>query len=88
MQELDHERAALRHQQKQLQHQHGQLHADQTAKQTHLSELNDRCRDVQMLKFGQVIDVSLLDTIGVRNKGTEVLKETLKQQVQLPELNS
>eukprot|EP00878_Enallax_costatus_P034181 GHUV01037850.1.p1 GENE.GHUV01037850.1~~GHUV01037850.1.p1 ORF type:complete len:128 (+),score=39.77 GHUV01037850.1:137-520(+) len=81
LQELDHERSALRHQQKQLQHQHGQLQADQAAKQTRLSELNDKCRDVQMLKFGQVIDVSLLDTIGIRNKGADELKETLKQQV-------
>jgi len=34
-----------------------------------------------MLKFGQVIDVSMLDTIGLRNKTADELREALKQQV-------
>jgi hypothetical protein len=81
LQELDDERAALRHQQKELRRQHHQLQADREAKQGHLAELSAKCRDVQMLKFGQVIDVALLDTIGIRNRAADELREALKQQV-------
>ncbi|WIA29897.1 hypothetical protein OEZ86_012366 [Tetradesmus obliquus] len=81
MQELDEERAALRQQQKELRRQHHQLQADKAAKQGHLAELSAKCRDVQMLKFGQVIDVALLDTIGVRNRAADELREALKQQL-------
>jgi hypothetical protein len=34
-----------------------------------------------MLKFGQVIDVTMLDTLGLRNKGADELREALKSQV-------
>lgn len=34
-----------------------------------------------MLKFGQVIDVGMLDSIGVRNKSADELREALKGQV-------
>jgi hypothetical protein len=81
LQELDEERAALRQQQKELRRQHHQLQADKAAKQGHLAELSAKCRDVQLLKFGQVIDVVLLDTIGVRNRAADELREALKQQV-------
>lgn len=81
LQELDLDRSALRQQQKELQRQHGQLQADQAVKQMRLSELTDKCRDVQLLKFGQVIDIALLDTIGVRNKGADELRDNLKHQV-------
>jgi chromosome segregation ATPase len=81
LQELDEERAALRQQQKELRRQHHQLQADKAAKQGHLAELSAKCRDVQLLKFGQVIDVALLDTIGIRNRAADELREAFKQQV-------
>lgn len=34
-----------------------------------------------MLKFGQVIDVGMLDSIGMRNKSADELREALKGQV-------
>jgi len=47
-----------------------------------LKEQQARCRDVQLLKFGQEIDVwALLDTIGVRNHEADNLRRALKQQV-------
>jgi hypothetical protein len=36
-----------------------------------------------MLKFGQVIDVTMLDTLGLRNKGADELREALKSQVRV-----
>lgn len=43
-------------------------------------ELEQRALDVQMLKFGQVIDLELLDRVGA-TQGTEELKEELREQV-------
>lgn len=43
-------------------------------------ELEQRALDVQMLKFGQVIDLELLDRVG-STQGTEELKEELREQV-------
>ncbi|KAF8073262.1 ABCG35 [Scenedesmus sp. PABB004] len=80
MQELDEERSALRRQHKELQHAHAQLAADKAAKEARLAELAARCREMQLLKFGQVIDVALLDTIGVRNRGADELRDALRQQ--------
>ena len=48
-----------------------------------MAELTTHCTDVQMLKFGQVIDVSMLDSIGLRNKGADELRQILKNQVSL-----
>lgn len=58
---------------------------DKASKEEHLAELTAHCTDVQMLKFGQVVDVSMLDTIGLRNKGADELREVLKAQVRLRE---
>jgi chromosome segregation ATPase len=81
LQELDDERCELKQQQRELHGRHSQLQSDKAAKETHFADLEARCREVQLLKFGQVIDVSLLDAIGVRNRGVEELREQLKQQV-------
>ena len=42
-------------------------------------ELEKKAKDVAMLKFGQIIDLDVLDRLGT-NKGSEDLKETLKKQ--------
>jgi hypothetical protein len=46
-----------------------------------LQEQQVRCRDVQLLKFGQEIDTALLDSIGLRNHAAEELKAALQHQV-------
>jgi hypothetical protein len=54
---------------------------DKASKEAKLSELREHCTEVQLLKFGQVIDVGMLDSIGVRNKSADELREALKGQV-------
>lgn len=49
-----------------------------------VAELEARAHDVQMLKFGQVIDLELLDKVS-SSRGTEDLKEELKKQASLGE---
>jgi hypothetical protein len=77
--ELISEKAQLKRKQKELRREHIQLHRDKKAKEQRIAELEGRAYDVQMLKFGQLIDLSVLDRMG-SNKGAEDLKEALKKQ--------
>lgn len=77
--ELDQDRASLKVQQAELRAGHVQLRREAGAKEARLGELRARAHDVQMLKFGQIIDLELLDRIGA-SRGTEDLKEQLAKQ--------
>ena len=52
---------------------------DSKAKEGRINDLKSKARDIQLLKFGQLIDLDLLDRMGV-NRATEDLKENLKKQ--------
>jgi len=75
--ELQVEKSDLRKRQKALRTEHVVLGRDQAAKEDKLRELDARARDVQMLKFGQVINLEAIESVGV-NKGAEELKERIK----------
>lgn len=77
--ELIQEKAQLKRKQKELRREHIQLHRDRKAKEQRIAELEARAYDVQMLKFGMLIDLDVLDRMG-SNKGVEDLKESLRQQ--------
>jgi len=77
--ELDQEKVALRRQQQELRKEHQQLLRDKKAKEARIAELDARAYNVQMLKFGQEIDLELLDRIGT-TRGAEELQEQLKAQ--------
>ena len=62
------EKADLRKRQKSLRIEHVALHKAQAQKTERLRELDARARDVQMLKFGQIIDLERIESVGV-NKG-------------------
>jgi len=71
--ELAEEKMALRKRQKALRLEHVSLHREQSSKGEKLRELEARARDVQLLKFGQVIDLERIESVGV-NKAAEELK--------------
>lgn len=71
----------LRTAQKDLRRQHATLQAEGAALADALAEQKARCRDVQLLKFGREIDVSLLDTVGRRNAAADELRAALQEQV-------
>eukprot|EP00899_Mesostigma_viride_P010867 jgi/Mesvir1/19782/Mv13079-RA.2 len=77
--ELIAEKASLRKQQVGLRKEHVALVKDRKAKEQRIAELEARAYDVQMLKFGQVINLDVLDRMG-SNKGVEELKEALAKQ--------
>ena len=50
-----------------------------------ISQLNDKCTDLQMLKFGQIIDLNSLDRMAVSSSVVD-LKEKIRVQEQKNEL--
>lgn len=79
---LDDESDELRTAYKSLHRARAALLEDQAARKQRLAEQKARCHDVQVLKFGQEIDLGLLDTIGVRHAAVDKLRAALKEQVQ------
>ena len=77
--ELIEEKAQLKQEQKELRKQHKQMLRDNKVKEGRINELQSKARDIQLLKFGQLIDLDLLDKMGV-NKTTEDLKANLLRQ--------
>ncbi len=76
--QLGQEKADLRKRQKSLRIEHVSLVKAQGVKAERLRELDARARDVQMLKFGQIIDLERIESVGV-NKGAEELNEKIRR---------
>ena len=76
--ELEDEKEELRKNQKQLRREHVQLSKSKRLKEVRLKELEARARDVQMLKFGQEVDLEMLEKMSV-NKTAEDLRAQLKE---------
>jgi len=62
------------------------LKKDKETRKQHNKELDEKCAEVQMLKFGQVINLETLEQMSV-NKTAEELKERLKLEQQVRILN-
>ncbi|TPX71174.1 hypothetical protein SpCBS45565_g01378 [Spizellomyces sp. 'palustris'] len=77
--ELQQEKADIRKQHKELKKMHVSLIKSRKEKQLKLQELEARATDVQMLKFGHIIDLEKLERMGV-NKGADELREKLAKE--------
>ncbi|KAJ3173567.1 Cilia- and flagella-associated protein 44 [Geranomyces variabilis] len=77
--ELQQEKADIRRQHKELRKMHVSLVKSRKEKQAKLQELEARAVDVQMLKFGQIIDLEKLERMGV-NKNADELREKLAKE--------
>jgi hypothetical protein len=76
--ELKDEKQALHAHQRKLRDEHALLLKAKKAKELKLAEVKARCLDVQMLKFGQEIDLEVLERMSVNKTGD--LKEKLRRQ--------
>lgn len=76
--ELAREKSEARQVLKGLRAENGVLARQQGGKAEKLRELEARAYDVQMLKFGQVINLEAIESVSV-NKGAEELKERVRQ---------
>lgn len=76
--ELQQEKQALRNKHRDLKKEYVVLNKDKSFKLEKISELSARQYDVQMLKFGQMINLEALENMSV-NKTAEELKEKVRQ---------
>ncbi|XP_028405556.1 cilia- and flagella-associated protein 44-like [Dendronephthya gigantea] len=58
---------------------HVQLKRDKKAREAEISELEEKVKNMQMLKFGRLVDLERLENVTV-NRTAEELKERLRQQ--------
>ena len=86
--ELQQEKTDIRKQHKDLKKMHINMVKSKKEKQSKLLELEARAYDVQMLKFGRVIDLEKLERMGV-NKTSDELRERIGQEdaVRMKELD-
>ncbi|KAH6585557.1 hypothetical protein BASA50_001166 [Batrachochytrium salamandrivorans] len=77
--ELKQERVDIKRQHKELRKQHVGFIKNKREKEKNLQELSDRARNVQLLKFGKVVDLEKLERLGV-NKTADELREKLQRE--------
>lgn len=72
IEELQEEKVTLKHEFKELKKQHKSLQKSLRAKQTDIDAEKKKCEDVQILKFGQVIDLNVLEKVGADTEAEEL----------------
>jgi len=70
--ELSSEKSALQRQFKDLKKQHRVLLRELAARREEIAVEKAKCEDVQMLKFGQIIDLHILEKVGVDEGAAEL----------------
>lgn len=92
---LTQEKADIKKQHKELRKQHVTFHTSKKEKLVKLEEHEQKARDVQMLKFGRLIDLEKLERLGVnkaaddlRSKAAKDDSKRLKEVVALEKLAS
>ncbi|XP_038057956.1 cilia- and flagella-associated protein 44-like isoform X2 [Patiria miniata] len=77
IQELKEEKSAQRRHYKEHRQQHVQLIKDRKLMESRITELEEKCNEMMRQKFGRIIDLEKLETVGV-NRTVEELKEKLR----------
>ena len=77
--ELQQEKSDIKKQHKELRKQHVSYNKSKKEKQSKLQELEERARDVQMLKFGMIIDLEKLERLGVNRVADELREKAQKE---------
>lgn len=79
--DLQQEKADIRKQHNQLKKMHVNLVKNRKEKQLKLGELENRLYEVQMLKFGRVVDLERLEKLGL-NKAADEMRDKLNKEDQ------
>ncbi|KAI8897709.1 WD40-repeat-containing domain protein, partial [Globomyces pollinis-pini] len=77
--EIQQEKSDIKKQHRELKKQHVSFNKSKKEKQQKVADLTARARDVQMLKFGQIIDLEKLEKLG-SNKTADELKEKIEKE--------
>ncbi|KAI5061173.1 hypothetical protein GOP47_0023678 [Adiantum capillus-veneris] len=76
------ETAALKKLQKELKKEHITLVRERKSRESKIEDLEQRVTDVQMLKFGQIIDLEVLDTMSAKKDNDELKLQIKTQEAQ------
>jgi chromosome segregation ATPase len=74
--ELQQEKLDIKKQHRELKKQHVLFNKSKKEKQSRVQELQEKARDVQMLKFGQLVDLEKLEKLG-SNKAADELRDKI-----------
>uniref|UniRef100_A0A7M5XG43 Uncharacterized protein n=1 Tax=Clytia hemisphaerica TaxID=252671 RepID=A0A7M5XG43_9CNID len=77
--ELEREKVTQKQLYKERRQQHVQMLRDKKTMQKKIKELEERVQQIQLLKFGRLVDLEKLETVSV-NRVAEELKEKLRMQ--------
>ncbi|KAI9145545.1 hypothetical protein BKA69DRAFT_442216 [Paraphysoderma sedebokerense] len=80
--ELEQENVDIQREHKEMKKIHVGLRKSKREKQSKLAELEERSNEVQILKFGQIIDLEKLERIGVNKTANELRSKLQEQDVQ------
>lgn len=76
--EIAEEKKQLKHENLELKKQHKQLQHDRQKKEARIAEMEQKAHEVQMLKFGQTIDLEKVHRMG-KSKNVEDLEQQLQR---------
>nr|XP_033799273.1 cilia- and flagella-associated protein 44 isoform X2 [Geotrypetes seraphini] len=81
--ELQLEKVEQRELYKQARQQHKQLIRDRKDIEAKIQELEEKCRQEMMLKFGRIVDLEALQTLSVNTSLEELKEKTLENEIRL-----
>ena len=80
--ELHQEKNDIKKQHRELKKLHVSFNKSKKEKEQRVSELTAKNRDVQMLKFGQIVDLEKLEKLGANRVADEVKEKLQKEDIQ------
>ena len=80
--ELHQEKNDIKKQHRELKKLHVSFNKSKKEKEQRVSELTAKARDVQMLKFGQIVDLEKLEKLGATRVSDEVKEKLQKEDLQ------
>ena len=80
--ELYQEKNDIKKQHRELKKLHISFNKNKKEKEQRVTELSAKTRDVQMLKFGQIVDLEKLEKLGATKVGDEIKEKLQKEDLQ------
>ena len=80
--ELHQEKTDIKKQQRELKKLHVSFNKSKKEKEQRVAELSEKTRDVQMLKFGQIVDLEKLEKLGATKIADDIKEKLQKEELQ------
>ena len=80
--ELHQEKTDIKKQHRELKKLHVSFNKSKKEKEQRVAELSEKTRDVQMLKFGQIVDLEKLEKLGATKIADDIKEKLQKEELQ------